>query len=296
MNFEYYKIFYYVAKHKNITKAAAELYSSQPAITRALQNMEAELGSKLFIRKKTGVEFTREGKNLFEYVQVAFEQLTKAEEELQRASSAEGGTIYIGTTVTALHGFLFDFLDKFHLQYPSVKLKMITDTSDNTLEKLKNGSVDLAFVTTPFHISKPLVSRKLKPFRDVLIAGKYFTELKGGKLSLAELKEYPFICLAKGTQLRQFVEEIFLKEGLELKPDIEPDVADVLAPMASHNLGLAFTPEALARESLEKGEVFEVELQTPPPIRHICLITNPLHPQSNASRELCKMIDTISLH
>lgn len=296
MNFEYYKIFYFVAKHKNITKAAAELYSSQPAITRALQNMEAELGSKLFIRKKTGVEFTREGENLFEYVRVAFQQLVKAEEDLQRASSVENGTIYIGTTVTALHGFLFDFLDKFHLQYPSVKLKMITDTSDNTIEKLKNGSVDLAFVTTPFHISKSLQSRKLVPFRDVLIAGRYFTELKERTFALAELSDYPFICLAKETQLRQFLEEIFLKEGLELKPDIEPDVADVLAPMAAHNLGLAFTPEALAVETLKKGEVFEVKLQTPPPTRHICLITNPLRPQSNASRELCKMIEEISLN
>ena len=82
MNFEYYKIFYYVAKNKNVTKAAAELYSSQPAITRALQNMEAELGVKLIIRKKTGVELTRDGENLFNYAEVAVRQLTKAETEL----------------------------------------------------------------------------------------------------------------------------------------------------------------------------------------------------------------------
>ncbi len=290
MNFEYYKIFYYVAKHKNITKAAAELYSSQPAVTRALQNMEAELGCKLFLRKKTGVEFTREGENLFEHVRVGFQQIAKAEEELRRSTSVNGGTIYIGTTATALHGFLFEFLDKFHLRYPSVKLKMVTDASDKTIEKLKNGAVDLAFVTTPFHIAPPLHSQKIKPFRDVLIAGRYFTELKERKFSLTELSEYPFICLARGTQLRQFIEEIFLNAGIELKPDIEPDVADVLAPMAAHNLGLAFTPEALAKETIDKGETFEVELETPPPTRHICLITNPLRPQSNASRELCKML------
>ena len=75
MNYEYYKIFYHVAKHKNSTKAATELYSSQPAVTRALQNMEGELGCKLFIRKKTGVELTREGENLYKYAQVAFQQL-----------------------------------------------------------------------------------------------------------------------------------------------------------------------------------------------------------------------------
>ena len=62
MNYEYYRIFYYVGKHKNITRAAVELYSSQPAVTRAVQNRETELGCRLFIRTKNCVEFTHECK------------------------------------------------------------------------------------------------------------------------------------------------------------------------------------------------------------------------------------------
>ena len=80
MNYEYYKIFYFVGKHKNITKAAAELYSSQPAVTRAIQNLENELNCRLFVRNKTGVEFTHEGRTLFDYVSVAQSQLLKGEE------------------------------------------------------------------------------------------------------------------------------------------------------------------------------------------------------------------------
>lgn len=290
MNFEYYKIFYYVAKHKNITRAAAELYSSQPAVTRAIQNMENELGCRLFTRSKTGVEFTHEGEQLFEYVSVAFQQLVKAEEEVSRSVSVEGGTIYIGTTVTALHGFLFDFLDEFHLKYPNVKFKMTTDSSDNTIEKLKNGSVDLAFVTTPFDISKPLLAKKIKPFNDILVAGRYFSELQGKRFALEDLAEYPFICLAQGTQLREFIDGIFAENGLELKPDIEPDVADMLVPMAAHNFGLAFAPQDMADEAITAGDVFKIQLEKELPKRHICLITNPHRPQTNASRELSRMI------
>ena len=290
MNFEYYKIFYYVAKHKNITRAAAELYSSQPAVTRAIQNMENDLGCRLFTRSKTGVEFTHEGEMLFEYVSIAFQQIVKAEEEVSRSVSVESGTIYIGTTVTALHGFLFDFLDSFHLQYPGVKFKMTTDSSDNTIEKLKNGIVDLAFVTTPFDISKPLIAKKIKPFNDILIAGKYFNELEGKRFALEELAEYPFICLAKGTQLREFIDGIFAENGLELKPDIEPDVADMLVPMASHNFGLAFAPQDMTTEALSKGEVFKIQLEKELPERHICLITNPHRPQTGASRELLRIL------
>ena len=77
MNYDYFRIFYYVGKHKNITRAANELYSSQPALTRAIQNLERELGCRLFVRTKTGVEFTNEGQRLFEYVNIAHNQLLK---------------------------------------------------------------------------------------------------------------------------------------------------------------------------------------------------------------------------
>lgn len=290
MNFEYYKIFYYVAKHKNITRAAAELYSSQPAVTRAIQNMENELGCRLFTRNKSGVEFTHEGQVLYDYVSIAFQQLVKAEEEVSKSVSIEGGTIYIGSTVTALHGFLFDFLDEFHLKYPNVKFKISTNSSDHTIEKLKNGIVDLAFVTTPFAISKPLNSTAIREFNDILIGGKRFEDLKGQTLAPEDIGKYPFICLAKGMRLRQFVDDFFAENNLEVAPDIEPDGADLLVPMVSHNLGLAFVPQGMTREAVERGEVFRIPLKKELPPRKICLITDPHRPQTSASREFAKMI------
>ena len=113
MNYEYYKIFYYVGKHKNISKAATELHSSQPAVSRVVQSMESELGCKLFVRNKNGVEFTKEGETLFEYVRIAQSQLNKGEEEVMQAVNAESGTVYVGTTVTALYGFLYNVMDEF---------------------------------------------------------------------------------------------------------------------------------------------------------------------------------------
>ena len=113
MNYEYCKMFYYVGKHKNITKAAAELYSSQPAVSRALQSLEQELGCRLFVRNKSGVEFTHEGKILYEYASVAYTQLLKAEDEVSKSVSTEDGTIYIGSTITALYGYLFTIMNEF---------------------------------------------------------------------------------------------------------------------------------------------------------------------------------------
>ena len=77
-NFEYYKIFYYVAKYQNFTLAAKALLSSQPSVSRCMQALETELGCRLFIRTKRGVSLTAEGEQLYQYVAPACEQIAGA--------------------------------------------------------------------------------------------------------------------------------------------------------------------------------------------------------------------------
>lgn len=292
MNYEYYKIFYYVGKHKNITRAAVEMYSSQPAVTRAIQNLETELGCRLFIRTKNGVEFTHEGKTLFDYVNIAHSQILKGENEVSRAISIENGTIYIGATVTALHGFLFDFLNEFHGAHPGIKFKINSGSNNGTIEKLKNGIVDIAFVSTPCNPSKELNTTVIKSFNDILIAGESFKELKDKSLKLSEIKNYPFVCLRHSMQLRQFLDNFFADNDLSITPDIEADGADLLVPMISHNFGLGFVPQDMANDAIGRGEVFRIPLDKELPKRHICMITDPHHPHTNASRALIKQITT----
>ena len=291
MNYEYYKIFYFVGKHKNITKAAAELYSSQPAVTRAIQNLENELNCRLFVRNKTGVEITHEGRTLFDYVSVAQSQLLKGEEEVSRAVSVESGTVYLATTVTALYGFLFEFLDEFHMKkFPGVKFKISTGSTNSCIEQLRKGIADLAFVSTPCGAVKDLNRVDIKKFGDVLIAGNKFTELKGKTLKSEDLKKYPLVCLRRSMQLRQFIDSVMEENGLTVAPDIEADSADLIVPMVGHNFGLGFAPADMAKPAIDSGEVFEVKLETPLPSRKICLISDPHHPHTGASRELYRTV------
>lgn len=290
MNYDYFRIFYYVGKHKNITRAAVELYSSQPAVTRAIQNLENELGCRLFVRNKNGVEFTHEGETLYNYVKIAHIQLLKGESEVSHSISAESGTIYIGTTVTALYGFLFDILDKFHLQHPNVKFKINTGSSNGTIEKLKNGIFDIAFVSTPFYAPKSLNAVTVCDFNDILVAGNNFKDLKDKTLSLNDLKNYPFVSLRHSMQLRQFIDDFFAENDLSVTPDIEADSADLLIPMISHNFGLGFVPQGMAQEAIDRGEVFRLPLEKEMPKRSICMVTDPNRPRTSASREFLKSI------
>lgn len=292
MNYDYYRTFYYVGKHKSLSKAALELYTSQPAISRTIQKLETELGCQLFIRSKRGVAFTHEGETLFAYVSAAHNQLVRGEDEVNRSTNVESGTVYIGATVTALHGFLLEFLDDFHIRYPNIKFKISTGSTNGTIGKLKNGTVDLAFVSTPYNaaMTKALRSAVIGEFHDILIAGNGFSELRDKKFALADLMEYPFVCLRKGMQLRQFLEGFFEENGLIFLPDSEADGADLIVPMVCHNLGLGFVPESFAGDAIQRGEIFRIPLERELPARQICLITDPHHPHTSASRMLAKRI------
>ena len=128
INFEHYKIFYYAAKYKNITHAAAAMGSNQPNVTRILKLLEAELNCKLFLREARGITLTREGERLYEHVQIAVTQLQNAQEELAAQSSDEVGTVEIGATETALHLFLLDALHGFKELHPKVRIKIQNHT------------------------------------------------------------------------------------------------------------------------------------------------------------------------
>lgn len=92
-NLSSYRIFYTVANTGNISKAAKELYISQPAISKSIQKLEESVGCKLFSRSSRGVVLTDEGKLLYEHVSEAFETLTMGEEKLKRSIRARCRTL-----------------------------------------------------------------------------------------------------------------------------------------------------------------------------------------------------------
>ena len=75
ISFEYYKVFYYVAKYKKISSAAEELFVSQSAVTQTIQKLEEQLGGNLFVRTKTGIELTEIGNKLYNSIYESIEIL-----------------------------------------------------------------------------------------------------------------------------------------------------------------------------------------------------------------------------
>ncbi|MFR8050328.1 LysR family transcriptional regulator [Fusicatenibacter sp.] len=147
-NFEYYRIFYYVAKYGNLTRAASALNTSQPAVTRTIHKLEDDLGCRLFIRSKMGMELTAEGQQFFEYVSAGCAQFFKGESDLKDRLSLEKGTISISATETALHCYLFQAMEEFSRKYPKVHFQILNNSTRDSIQAVRDGKVDVSYRIT----------------------------------------------------------------------------------------------------------------------------------------------------
>ena len=290
MNYDYYRIFYYVARRRSFTGAAEALGSSQPNVTRCMNNLEFELGCKLFERSNRGVKLTPEGAALYERVRAAQQQLEAAERELEQRKCLERGEISVGASETALHLALLPALKKFRRSHPQIRVRVANYSTPQAVAALRRGEVELALATTPTGAEPPLSETALSCFQEILVGGPLYAELAGRTLSLGDLRDYPLVCLGRGTMTFEFYDMLFLRQGLDLRPDVEAATMDQVLPMVRADLGLGFIPEAFAREALESQEVFRIELAEPIPPRRVCLVEDQERTLSMAALELKKLL------
>ena len=290
VNLEYYRIFYYVAKYGNFTKAARALNNSQPNITRAMNCLESEVNCTLFVRTNRGVYLTPEGERLYARVSVAMKQFQLAEEELSDSAGLEYGSISIGATETALNIYLLERLKKFHMSYPSVKLKITNHSTPQAIRSLKSGEIDFAIVTTPIETDGSMNEVLLKEFQEMLVGGRSFAELEDRELFVKDLKEYPFISLGANTATYRFYYQWFLSCGAELVADTEAATTDQILSLVKSELGLAFLPESMAQEAIRKQEIVPIPLAESIPKRFVSMVYDSGRPMSAAAQKLKKLL------
>lgn len=288
VSFDYYKIFYYVAKYRNITTAAKALFLSQPTVSKYIQSLEEALGCALFVRSKKGVSLTPEAELLYPHIAQACELILQAEEELFSRQSLQSGVIRIGASEMTLHNYLLPVLETFRAQHPQIKIKIYNYSTPDALAALQNGLIDFAVVVSPIDVSG-LSATPLAHFQDVAIAGRAYFSLKGRRMQLAEITQYPLICMEPGTISRKHLEQFFFDHGVELHPDVELATTDLITPMVAHNLGIGFVPMNFAQKALAEGTVIRLDIVEKIPARSICLVRCPA-PLSIAGQAFTAML------
>ncbi len=287
VNFEYYKIFYYVAKYKSVSKAAKILCANQPNLTRSIKMLEQQLGCALFVRKNMGMELTAEGAKLFEHVKVALESIESGEAEIMADKNLESGCVCVAATEIALHYVLLPVLREYRMKYPNVKLKIGNHSTPQAIENIKNGVADFAVVATPTCDFAAIEQKTVCKFREVAVCSFAYSELIGRKVSFSELSEYPLISLDEMTKSFELYSRFFADLGLIFKPDTQAATSDQILPMVKADLGIGFVPE---RAVLNSKDVLVIDTEIPLPEREIRIIKMKNQVAGIAAKELEKMI------
>ncbi|MBQ3583532.1 MAG: LysR family transcriptional regulator [Lachnospiraceae bacterium] len=290
INYEYYRIFYYVGKYKNLTQAAEVLHNNQPNISRTIKLLEHEMGCKLLIRSNRGISLTPEGERLYAHVKTAVEQIQSAEEEITKSVNMQAGSVTIGASETALRMLVLPVLSIFKKHYPDIRIRILNHLTTQAIESVKKGMVDFAVVATPAMIEKPLISYPIWKLKDIVIGGTSYEKLSNRILTIEELAAYPLICLGETTMTYQLYDAFYHKHNLVLKPELEAATTDQILPMVKNDLGVAYIPEIFAKEALENKEVYRLHLAEEIPERQLCFVENQRFPLSIAAKELKALI------
>ena len=272
VNLEYYRVFCSVCECGGITAAAEALCISQPAVSQAVRQLEEQLGTQLLLRSSKKVELTAEGKLLYEYASSALGLLESAEHQLGGLHELKVGQLRLAAgDITARH-LLLPALEHFHQLYPQVHLSIFNRTSMGSLELLRAGRIDAAFLNLPIEDDRITVHWE-RPIHDIFVAGEKFSALKEKTLSLRELAAQPLIMLEEKANSRLYVQRFFLRKGIELNPEIELASYELMGELARINLGLSCMVREFCAEELRQKKVFEVNLAEPIPARSIGMVS-----------------------
>ena len=283
INYELYKVFYYVATTLSFSEASKQLFISQSAVSQAVKALEKKLDQTLFIRSTKRVQLTPEGEILLRHVEPAMNLIKRGESQLIDAASS-GGQIRIGASDTICRYFLVPYLKRFHEEFPNAHIKVTNETSLRCVELLETGQVDLIVTNYPnSNLSNLYSLKKIANFRDVFIANNSFSELRDRKIALRELLKYPIIMLEKQSTTSEFLHNLFQQHQLDLVPEIELSSNDLLLDLAKIGLGIAFLPDYCIQNKVD--DLFFVELNEELPSRQLAIAHNNHIPVSKVTQE-----------
>ncbi len=292
VNFELYRIFYVVANNGNITKASKELNITQPAVSKSIKTLEEQLGGQLFIRTKKGVILTEEGKEFYNYIMQAIECITSAENKFTDLINLETGCIKIGASTTLTKEFLLPYLEEFHFLYPNINIQIITGLTSDLIGKIKNGLIDMLILNINDKCySNDVKIIKCKKVHDCFVANNSYSHLINKKIPIRNLNNYPLILQAKGSNTREFLDEVARKNNVILKPIIELASYTLVAEFSKIGFGIGYVAKEHVENAIKNGTLIEIKTKEEIPERYIGIALSKNHMPSFGTKKLIEIIN-----
>lgn len=240
--------FVQIADEGSITRTAGKLGVAQPALTRHVKQLEAELGTQLLLRLPRGVRLTTSGRDFLEHARRIILEVARAKEHVRGNAKIPRGRVVIGTSPTLAPLLLPGCIARARVQCPTVTLKVMEGFSPQLLDALLTGRLDLAIMTNPPRspalVLTPLISEPL------LVISPPSARGTTRPLSLAELSRTPMV-ITMG--LRNVIDEQLANFGSALKVEAEIDSIEAIRRILLAGGGSTLMPVSTFHAEIASG-------------------------------------------
>ncbi|WP_130736511.1 LysR family transcriptional regulator [Flavobacterium sp. J27] len=202
-------IFKIVAKHLSFTKAAEQLYISQPAISKAIKNLEEEYKTTFFVRKRNSIELTTAGKAFLIYVNKIMSIYTEMDEQFLNKKDIFPKSIHFGLSTTLSNYVIPKVIARFRMQFPETKFNIISDNSENIENLILNGDIDFGITEGNFSNPKLYFEKFIKD-EIVLVTNINNASISKESLTLKTLQKIPIIEREIGSGTREIIDRFLI--------------------------------------------------------------------------------------
>lgn len=273
MNTDYnlFKIFLYLYEERSISRTAAKLYVSQPAISYSLKELENQLGYTLFYRNSKGIEPTLEAKELYSYISTAFNILNDAEEHIKNLNTLNIGCIRIGTPSHIGIFFLSRYIADFRKIYPGIKFEIVCKSTSDMVEMLETRKLDIIVDTLPIDSKKNVTKVTLSKLYNCFAYNKNI--MKDVNINKVEdLKNYPLILPSATSSIRLKLDEYMESRNTKLMPIMESWTTEMMVEMVRCGVGVGYFVKNVIDTQNDKDDFEVITFDNDLPAVDVCCV------------------------
>jgi DNA-binding transcriptional LysR family regulator len=260
-----------VARTRNVSRAAEQLYLTQPALTARLQRLEDDLEAKLFVRTPRGMRLTEAGQAFLPHAVKALESLSDGRRIVNSFERGGAGRLALGAAPAVSTYVLPGILKRFATAYPRVSVSVKTGHSEEVLELVLREHVDIGLVRALRH--QDIVTTPLYEERLILVAEPRPRLSASERIRLEDLSREQLVLFDRTSSYTELTNALFRGAGVRPEGIMELDNIDAAKKMVQEGFGVALLPYTAVAGELRAGMLREIEIEDAEPVRrHIVAI------------------------
>ena len=259
LNFNHLRLFLAVAEYDGVTRAADAVFVSQPAVSKAVQELERQVGVPLLEHVGRRVALTEAGEILAGYARRIFTLAEEGKGAMDELRGLERGRLAIGASTTIGIYLLPAVMGAFHTRYPAISLALDIENVERVIRRLRAGAIDLALVEGPVRGA----DLRMEPYQQddlTLLVAPTHPFARAGGATLAGLATAPFLMREPGSGTREVVEAVLLRHGVVPNVAMEIGHTEAIKQAVAANLGVSILSTRTVRTEVDSGLLVAVPI------------------------------------